>query len=85
MTQGISFTLTVLLSGLLVVTGCNRSSSSPSIEQQTGSAGHQDAIPVPPDLKMTVNDLVHAVETLDIPKILATSARYLICERVMDG
>jgi len=74
MTQGISFTLTVLLSGLLVVTGCNRSSSSPSIEQQTGSAAHQDAIPVPPDLKVTVNDLVHAVETLDIPKILAAYA-----------
>jgi hypothetical protein len=74
MTQGISFTLTLLLSGLLVVTGCNRSPSSPSTEQQTGSAQHQDAVPVPPDLKVTVNDLVHAVETLDIPKILATYA-----------
>ena len=74
MRQWISFALTVLLSGLLVVTGCNRSPSSSSTEQQAGSAGHQDAIPVPPDLKVTVNDLVHAVETLDIPKILATYA-----------
>jgi hypothetical protein len=85
MAQWVSFTLTVLLSGLLVIPGCNRSPSFSSTEQRAGSVGHQDAIPVPPDLKVTVNELVHAVETLDIPKILATSARYLICERVMDG
>jgi hypothetical protein len=74
MTQRVSFTLPVLLSGLLVILGCNRSPSSSSPEQQTGSVGHQDTIPVPPDLKVTVNELVHAVETLDIPKILATYA-----------
>ncbi len=74
MTQRVSFTLTVLLSGLLVMPGCNRSPPSSSTEQQAGSVGHQDAIPVPPDLKATVNELVHAVETLDIPKILATYA-----------
>jgi hypothetical protein len=74
MRQWISFTLTVSLSGLLVIPGCNRAPSSSSTEQQAGSVGHQDAIPVPPDLKVTVNELVHAVETLDIPKILATYA-----------
>jgi hypothetical protein len=73
MRQWISLTLPVLLSALLVLTGCNRSPSS-STETQVGSAGQQDAIPVPPDLKVTVTDLVHAVETLDLPKILATYA-----------
>ena len=66
MTLWISLTLPVVLSGLLVVTGCNRSPSS-STETQAGSAGQQDTIPVPPDLKVTVTDLVHAVETLDLP------------------
>lgn len=73
MRKWISFILSVLLSGPLVILGCNRSPSS-STDTQAGSARQQDAIPVPPDLKVAVTDLVHAVETLDIPKILATYA-----------
>lgn len=73
MRKWISFILSVLLSGPLVILGCNRSPSS-STDTQAGSARQQDAIPVPPGLKVAVTDLVHAVETLDIPKILATYA-----------
>ncbi len=73
MTPWTSFTLAVLLSGLLVIAGCNRSPSS-STETQASSVEQQDAVPVPPDLKVTVTDLVQAVETLDIPKILAAYA-----------
>lgn len=73
MRKWISFTLSVLLSGLLVILGCNRSPSS-STDTKADSVRQQDAIPVPPDLKVAVTDLVHAVETIDIPKILATYA-----------
>lgn len=75
MTQWTSFTLTALLGGLLVIAGCNRSPSPSSpTEKQAGSSEHQGGISVPADLKVTVNDLIHAVETLDIPKVLATYA-----------
>jgi hypothetical protein len=74
MTQWTSFTLTVVLGGLLIITGCNRSPSSSPTGKQTDSSESQDVIPVPPDLRATVNDLVHAVETLDIPKVLSTYA-----------
>ena len=66
MHRGMLLTVTVLLIGTFAFTpGCNRS-PSPS-EQSTG-------IPVPPDLKTTVNMLVSAVETLDIPKVLEAYA-----------
>jgi hypothetical protein len=74
MTQWTSFTLTVMLGGLLIITGCNRSPSSSPTGKQTDSSESQDLIPVPSDLRATVNDLVHAVETLDIPKVLSTYA-----------
>lgn len=74
MTQWTSFTFTMMLGGLLVIAGCNRSPSSSPTGKQTGSSESQGAIPVPPDLKATVNDLVRAVETLDIPKVLSTYA-----------
>ena len=66
MQRWIVLTVTALLLEILALTpGCNRP-PSPS-EQSTG-------VPVPPDLKTAVNTLVRAVETLDIPKVLAAYA-----------
>lgn len=67
-------TVTAPLIGVLALTpGCNRS-PSPSSTEQGNSFGQSAAIPVPPDLKIAVNTLVSAVETLDIPKVLEVYA-----------
>lgn len=59
----------MMLSGLLIVAGCNRSPSS-----SENQSDQQHVVAAPPDLKAAVSDLIHAVETLDIPKILEAYA-----------
>ena len=54
----------------ILTPGCNRSPFLSSTAKQGDSSGQSPAGPVPPDLKTTVNALVHAFETLDIPKVL---------------
>ena len=69
MQQWISLTAVAFLIGVFILTpGCNRS-PSPSAKQEDSSE-QSPAGPISPDLKTTVNTLVHAFETLDIPKVL---------------
>ncbi len=58
-----------LTAGLVCLTGCQHSQSD-----STSTPPPQEVTTVPPDLQETVNAFVHAVETVDIPSILAIYA-----------
>ncbi|MGE0684716.1 MAG: hypothetical protein AB7P69_27885, partial [Candidatus Binatia bacterium] len=62
--------LFVFTAGLLLVSSCQR--SQPTDPQQ--SSPSQSAAAVPPDLQETVDRLVRAAETFDIPHLLDTYA-----------
>ncbi len=58
-----------LAAGLISITGCKHAPS-----ESTSSLSPQEVTTIPTDLQETVNALVHAVETVDIPTILAAYA-----------
>ena len=58
-----------LAAGLIGITSCKHTPLD-----STSSSSQQEVTTVPADLQETVNALVHAVETVDIPTILAAYA-----------